>query len=286
MVYRVARKGLVTVVYVTYKDVLKQDFLLTADRHWDNPHSDHDLQLKHLAQARKRKARVIDFGDFFCAMQGKYDPRANKSILRPEHRVDDYFDSLVDTATDFFSPYADLFIRIARGNHETAVTKRHETDLIKRIVKSLNREAGTKIQDGGYAGWVQFNFKDETTGKRDQVNLWYTHGYGGGGPVTKGTIQTNRRAVYLPDAQIVVTGHIHEDWNLTVTRHRINSAGVTYKEAQIHVQVPSYKDEWGDGEGGFVIEGGQPPKPIGAKWLTFRKDAGDARITYDALRAT
>lgn len=285
MPYKVSRSGHVTKVWVVYKDVLEQRFLLSADRHWDNPHSDHDLQIKHLNQAREHSAGVLDFGDFFCAMQGKFDKRSDKSTLRPEHQTDEYFDALVDTATDFFAPYADLFIRIGTGNHETAIKKRHETDLIKRLVKSLNKTTGSKIHDGGYTGWVQFNFLDTGSRQSQQVNLWYTHGYGGGGPVTKGVIQTNRRAVYMPDAQIIVTGHIHEDWDLSLRRFRITPSGKTYKDTQIHVQVPSYKDEWGDGLGGFVIEGGQPPKPIGARWLLFRKEKGDSQVSYDSLRA-
>lgn len=285
MSYKVSRTGLVTKVWVTYEGTLEQRFLLTADRHWDNPHSDHALQVKHLEQARKHGAGVVDLGDFFCAMQGKFDKRSDKSTLRPEHQREDYFDALVETATEFFSPYADLFVRIGEGNHETAVQKRHETNLIQRVVKSLNRATGSKIHHGGYTGWVQFHFIDTGSHREQQVNLWYTHGYGGGGPVTKGTIQTNRRAVYMPDAQVIATGHIHEDWNLTLNRVRMTKDGRPYKECQIHVQVPSYKDEWGEGEGGWVIEGGQPPKPIGARWLLFRKEAGDSRVLYDSLRA-
>ena len=53
----------------------EQWFLLTSDRHHDNPHSDHELQKEHLDEALKRRAGIIDCGDFFCAMQGRWDPR-------------------------------------------------------------------------------------------------------------------------------------------------------------------------------------------------------------------
>jgi hypothetical protein len=284
MAYTFTRRGSVTVVKVPYEGTLEQDFLLTADRHWDNPHSDWDMQRRHLDEAVKKGAGVLDFGDFFCAMQGKYDKRADKSSLRPEHQNGEYLDSLVDTGVDFFAPYATSFLRIARGNHETSIKGRHETDLIKRLVRDLNGGTGSKIQAGGYSGWVQFHFQDLITKRKDLVNLWYIHGYGGGGPVTKGTIQTARRAAYLPDAQVVVTGHIHEDWNLAVARMRIRPDGTLYKEDQLHVQVPTYKDEYGDGEGGWAVEGGMPPKPKGARWLLFRK-GHDGAITYDTLKA-
>src|SRR5688572_11399081 len=65
-------------------------FLLQSDVHWDNPHCDRKLFYKHLKQAQERDAAILDNGDFFCAMQGKWDKRANKSDLRPEHQSGDY----------------------------------------------------------------------------------------------------------------------------------------------------------------------------------------------------
>lgn len=285
MAYTVSpQRGNVTIVNVNYDGFLDQDFLLTADRHWDNPLSKWRMQRKHLKEARQRKAGVIDFGDFYCAMQGKFDKRSSKSSLRSIHQSGDYLDSLVDTGIDWFADDADLFIRIARGNHETSIKSRLETDLIARLVSGLNVRCGTSIHAGGYSGWVQFVFTNLRNSRVKKINLWYIHGYGGGGPVTKGTIQTARRAVYTPDANIIVTGHIHEEWDLTVTRTRLNSKGRQYKDEQVHVQVPSYKDEYGDGAGGWTVESGHPPKPIGAKWLTFKTDS-DGVIRFDTERA-
>lgn len=283
MAYTFSRKGPVTVIKVTYDGVLEQDFLLTADRHWDNPHSDQEMQIKHLKQAVDREAGVLDFGDFFCAMQGKYDKRSSKACLRPEHQTDDYLDALVDTGIDFLSPYAGNLIRISRGNHETSIQTKLETDLIRRLCNGLNRSTGSKIHDGGYSGWIQFHFIDLVTKKKDVVNLWYIHGYGGGGPVTKGTIQSARRAAYISNAQIIVTGHVHEEWNLTVPKIELRPDGTINRFDQVHIQIPTYKDEYGNGKGGWSIECGHPPKPIGAKWLRFRNEEG--KVTHDTLRA-
>ena len=35
-------------------------FLLSGDRHHDNPHADHELELKHLEEAKARRAGIID----------------------------------------------------------------------------------------------------------------------------------------------------------------------------------------------------------------------------------
>lgn len=239
-----------------------QRFLLSADRHWDNPKSDWDLQLKHLNQCKEYGAGIIDIGDLFCCMQGKYDKRANKSDLRPEHQREDYFDSLIETAKDFFKPFN--FVLIGHGNHETAVLKRHETDLTQRLITAID----PKIIHGYYSGWIIFKLPS-----KKEINLFYHHGYGGGGPVTKGTIQTARRAIYTPDADIILTGHIHEAWDLEIPRIRLRNHEL-YQDTQLHIQLPTYKNEFGSS--GWATQEGHAPKPIGAKWIIFEGD--DFRI--------
>jgi len=113
-------------------------------------------------------------------------------------------------------------------------------------------------------------------------NLNYTHGYGGGGPVTKGVIQANRKAVYLPDAHFCVSGHIHEHWLMTQSRERLTRSGETKIDEQVHVCLPTYKEEYLMGED-FHRERGRPPKPLGAYWLRFFYDADD--INYEFIRA-
>lgn len=249
--------------------------LLSFDRHHDNPKSDNVMELRHLRQARERNAVIIDGGDLFCAMQGKYDPRSDKRDVKPEHQKGDYLDSLVKTAADFYGPYADLFAIMAPGNHETNISKRHETNLTERLVTMLNDRHGSKIHVGGFSGWVKFQLL--LSGEARVVNLWYHHGYGGDAPVTKGTIQTSRQSVYLPDAHIVATGHTHNEWQFPIPRIRLTNKGKVYHDEQLHLKVPSYKEEYVDGYGGWHIERGGPPKPTGAVWLkmSLRKSKKD-----------
>jgi len=264
---------------------LDQWFLLSSDRHWDNPHSDWKLQKKHLDQARERNAKILDFGDLFCVMQGKFDRRASKSNVRPEHQVDNYLDAVVNTAVDWFSPYADMFALISEGNHESAIRRHHETDLIERFVSALNYKNDTHVSRGLYTGWVRFRFSRKKSGSKGSsrmLHLNYTHGYGGGGPVTKGTIQANRKAVYLPDADFCVSGHIHEQWLLTQPRERLKQNGELYIDEQVHVCLPTYKEEYLMGQD-FHRERGRPPKPLGAYWLRFYMERDD--VKYEFIRA-
>lgn len=264
--------------------------LLTADRHLDNPKSDRRMQIAHLQQARERGAFVMDFGDFFCAMQGKFDKRSCKKDVRPEDNNSRYLDSIVENNAAFIGEYADLFALIAEGNHETAIKKRHETDLTERLVGVLNTQHGGRIFNGKYGGFVIFKFNafSKTSGERTQtrlLNLQYVHGWGGGGPVTRGVIQTNRRAVYMPDAQIVVSGHVHESWMVELERLRVSQSGRIFNETQTHLCIPSYKDDFGHGSGGWHIETGKPPKTIGAYWIRFYYSNRAERIEYEITRA-
>jgi hypothetical protein len=261
--------------------------LLTGDRHWDNPHSNWELQIEHMDEAMKRGAGVLDVGDFFCAMQGKYDPRSSKGDLREIHQVPEYLDALVSTSVDFFSPYSANMIMIARGNHEAAIKKRHETDLIERFCSTMKYKTGHTIHNGGYSGFVRIRVrKDGNTAGRILV-IHYSHGYGGGGPVTKGVIQSNRKAVYLPDADLVISGHVHEHWQLELMRLRVGRSSI-YHDRQLHVCLPTYKEEMGTGFEGWHVEGGRPPKPQGACWMrlffTNSRDPVGRAVGFEIIR--
>jgi hypothetical protein len=124
------------VLTLLFEDVSKgweKWFLLSADRHHDNAKSDHALARKHLMQCRERGGHALDFGDLFCAMQGKWDKRADQSQLRDELRGNNYLDALVDYNGDFFEEFADLFLIMSPGNHETSILKHHQTNLNERL---------------------------------------------------------------------------------------------------------------------------------------------------------
>lgn len=56
-------------------------YLLISDIHFDNPHCDRALLKRHLDKALDIGATIMIFGDLFCAMQGKYDPRGSKGRM-------------------------------------------------------------------------------------------------------------------------------------------------------------------------------------------------------------
>ncbi len=126
---------------------------MLSDIHWDNPHCDWDLLRKHLDYCVKHNIPVMVNGDFFCLMQGRGDNRRNKSEIRPEHNNARYLDSIVETAVEWWSPYAHILTVLGYGNHETAIIKFQETDLLQRFVDLLNYKNGSNVHTGGYGGW-------------------------------------------------------------------------------------------------------------------------------------
>ena len=261
--------------------------LLSSDRHFDNPMSKRSMQRRHLDMARERDAFILDFGDLFCAMQGKYDKRSSKRDVLPENQREDYLDSLVDSGEKFFGEYSNLFAELGMGNHETSILDRHETNLTERLVKRLKKH-GSKAILGGYRGWIILSFKDTKQSNFQQsLNLYYTHGSNSNAPVTKGIIKTNRRSVWLPDANIIVSGHIHEAWLFPIPRSRITDHGNEYMDKQVHIQLPTYKDEFFGASTNSHHKQERPPKPLGAWWLRFFFDRGElsGRIKFEASQA-
>ncbi len=246
-----------------------QDFLLRSDAHHDNAHSDHRMELAHLVEAESRGAGILDIGDLACAMQGKYDRRSDLSQCRPEHQQGRYLDSLVETAAEFYEPFADRWLFMSPGNHEQSILKYHETDLVERLAERL-RIAGSRVVCGTYAGFIRFQLNTRDNRSLSRV-MYYTHGHGGGGMMTHGVLNTRRRQSFLPDADIIWNGHTHDSWVVRLSKTTLTSKGTIRLDDVHHVSTPGYKDEFSPMTG-WHIERGAPPKPLGAAWLRLSVD--------------
>jgi hypothetical protein len=259
-------KSILRIDYRPRKESDCIEFLLRSDAHHDNAHTDIDMERRHLEEARKREALILDNGDCHCAMQGKWDRRADRSALRSEYQYGNYLDRLVDEAVKFYTPYARNWCMMGLGNHETSILKHHESNLTERTVEKLKGLGAVNLHTCGYAGWIRLVISAPNTRRIGSLWMYHHHGYGGGGPVTRGTIQTARMAVYLPDADIVWTGHTHDQWIVPIERYRITTGDRTYLDRQTHARTPGYKDEFSPQEGWHTERGGAP-KPRGALWL-------------------
>ena len=244
-----------------------------SDLHWDNPKCDQDMLKRHLDYCLKEKIPVMIVGDLFCLMQGKGDRRGNKSDIRPEHNNAKYLDSIVETAVEWFSPYASILTVIGYGNHETAIIKYQETDLLQRFVDLMNYKNKSNIFTGGYGGWIVIK-KEVKTNTHITKLLKYFHGSAGGGIVTRGAINLTRALEIYENMDIFLMGHIHENSSRNDVRDAVqyNSGKRTYEliQKEIHLAITgTYKEEYVDGFGGWHVERGAPIKPLGGRILTL-----------------
>lgn len=252
----------------TYKSGDRYRALLLSDLHWDNPKCDRELLKRDLDYAVGCGWDIFINGDLFCAMQGRYDGRRMKADVRPEHNTNTYLDALVDTAVDWFTPYAKNIKLIGYGNHETAILKNCETDLLQRLAHGLNVRGNT-VELGGYGGWVVWSFRMES-GNGMAYRMKYFHGSGGGGPVTRGVIQNQRMLAQVHGADCVWMGHVHESYAMVNVVESLNNHNTPQLKEVLQVRTPCYKEEYGDGTKGWHIMRGAPPKPLGAYVLDLR----------------
>jgi hypothetical protein len=267
-----------TVAFAGMRAGWQQYVLLTSDRHHDSNKSLHELERQHLEMAIERDAIIIDAGDTLDVMQSKDDKRASKSDIRSEDVNAAYLDSIVNNAAKFYGPYAKRWLVMGRGNHDTNIINRYGTDLIDRLAEKMRMQHDGLTVAGGYGGWVRFTFAQNATGGRRSLLLKYFHGTGGGGLMTHGTLDTRRQGSYLPDADIVLNGHTHGAYHVPLARERLTHDGNVKKDLVHYIRTPGYKDEYRDGSGGWAIERGHPPKPVGCAWLKFTYDGKTGNV--------
>ena len=262
---------------------------LLSDIHWDNPKCDRKMLKAHLEYCKANKIPIFVNGDFFCLMMGKYDPRRNKQDILPEHNKANYLDAVIETAVEWWSPYAHLLTVIGYGNHETAIIKNLETDPLQRFVDLLNYTNKTNVQTGGYGGWLLLKYSIwENT--HMSKNIKYFHGSSGGGIVTRGAINLTRALEIYENMDIFVMGHIHENSCRNDVRDSIhyNTGKRIYeiKQKQIHLAITgTYKEEYQDGAFGWHVERGAPVKPVGGRILTLNvtREREEGKQSYELL---
>jgi hypothetical protein len=235
--------------------------LLRSDAHHDNAKCNRTLEKQHLDEAIARNALIMDCGDLFCAMQGKFDPRSSRSAVTPEQQGrNDYLNVLIDEATQFYSPYKANWATMSHGNHETGILNRCGVDLTAFLAERL------EVPAMSYGGFIRLQFSRQGAGWKESKIIAYHHGHGVGGPVTRGVIGTARRAAIWPDADVVWSGHTHESWTVVVPQQKLNAQNRITRRDTLHISTPGYKDEHSCMEG-WAVEKGLNPKPLGAAWL-------------------
>jgi len=250
--------------------------LLISDLHIDNPKCKRETLMKDLEKAKAIGAKIYIFGDLFCLMQGKYDPRSSKHSLRPEHMVHNYIDSVIDDTAHLLAPYAHLITVISDGNHETNIVKRLETDPLERLCEILRTKFGSPVVHLPYMGFIVHRYEfqkkgsegEGRTNSRVRSSTWFfSHGHWGG-VISKGTQAASRYSAMAPQADLIYSGHTHDRNMMELMRYNINTTGAVKIEPQLYLKGGAYKEEFESG-GGWAVEKLAMPKNIGGWWVSY-----------------
>lgn len=234
-----------------------------------------------LEEARSLNARILLIGDIYDAILTKDHKRFALTVLKPFlQERQDLLNAVVEYGVSFLEPYADLIDVMGYGNHEAAVLKHHNFDLIKDTVGRLNeglRRKGNdhRIAAGGYTGYVQYRVPSSTAKPefKRSLNVLYNHGGGGDAPVTKGILDISRKTVNW-DYDLYVYGHKHHSIIVNDVKIRLTGKGVLQIRTVKAVQCGSYFQNYDiDAEPGafpFTESQNHAPKPIGSPIVRFK----------------
>jgi UDP-2,3-diacylglucosamine pyrophosphatase LpxH len=236
-------------------------FLLLSDVHFDSVKCDRDRLKKHLDEAVARDAAVFCFGDWFDLMQGMYDPRRSYAGLRPEYKSITYLDDVINDSIEFLQPYADRWLFMGRGNHETNIEKRLSTSPIDRLCQGM----GGIVSPGSYSGWIKVQLTRNVKMNLMPMLMHFHHGYGGNAPRSKGVLNVDLDQKEWPDADVIVSGHTHQKWHVPMTVERIAQNMSLREETVHHVKLGSYKML--DRFAGWEVEKGFAQPRLGGWWM-------------------
>lgn len=247
---------------------------LCSDLHLGSVNADHDLIVRQLAMAKKAGARVIINGDLFDAI-GPMDRRFDLTTLHTAVcRSKDLAKAIVDMALEILMPFKDCIDIIGIGNHEESWIKYGYNDPVRRVLEEMARGGGKAVH-GSFWGYIRTSFNVVGCRRRPVHKLLYLHGTGGDSPVTKGTIDFNRKGrnwVY----DCLTFGHKH---NLVCSADQmadISSKGTYTERLQLNLQTGSYYRNYRqltDAEvldQSYAARSGHPPKPLGGVFLCMR----------------
>jgi len=277
----------------------EQWMLLRSDAHSDSSKCDRALEEKHLTEARERNAIICDLGDCLDLMQGSSDRRQCKSALRSSQLAAAYFDKVIEEAADRYAEYSPWWALLGQGNHESAWLKHHEccpTTNLVRAIKGLN--PASQMGAGGYGGWLKVRVNLNNC--KLTWTMRYAHGSGGGAQMSMGVLDSRRMLSWIEGADVVAYGHNHHSNVVGISREYLETRNGVYEVRNRHCDVircGSYKRDWGDGSGGWIVEKGTGPAPIRAKWIRLfvrweteqdkhgGKSRGHPRIAWDVVDA-
>jgi len=263
-------EGHIPTAYARVTQTKSAQLLFLGDLHLDNPKADRKAIKRLLDEAVARNALVVLLGDVFDVMQGYGDRRATLSALKKEYAGEgSYLTAVLDDVTEFLTPYAKHIWIILQGNHESSVLRYAGVRIEQMLAVNLKLAGGHPVTPGYQTYAVVKLSRQVDVARGGSVPFWIAHGHGGGGEVTKGVIQAQRRAVTYPDARFVVSGHVHSSYFVAHEQWRLMHQSLRpYATEQEHYVVGTFKDEFSNGKG-YHVEKGRGPRLPSGWWAKF-----------------
>lgn len=249
--------------------------LAMFDQHFDSDKCRKDLFEGGLRVAKDGGHPILFGGDMMDVMQTRNDPRRSRGGNMSDNMR--YLNNLIDELAEFLLPYAENIIAWFDGNHETAILKNCDLDLVEAVIGKLRDKTGYAINHMNYSGYILYGWKANSS-MNGKSAVWVHHGYGGG-RLTRGVGRHMYHSASYPDADYYVTGHNHHCSIFPYAQERVTSQGEIYKRTQIHVQIPSLKDETKKKSGsGWGVMKDFEPQLNGYGWLKFRRVKASSKI--------
>lgn len=245
------------------------ELFLASDIHFDSQDCHRELFKKHLKQIQEKEGYALFFGDLFDVMGAYKDPRSKNADVRSEYVSHErsYLDLVVEDCYEFLKPFKDNILFMGYGNHETAIQKHRDTDILDRLVFMMNQN-GSSVMKGGYEGYLVFAYKSGTHNGRKV--LAYHHGHGGA-KRSKGVLNSQLDFMKYRDADIIVSGHCHNKIHdpSNVGYYLDQTYNIRHRDID-WLKLGSYKrNDKNPGIGGWTVEKGFLPTKMGGWFCTL-----------------
>lgn len=215
--------------------------LIISDVHYDSMSCNRDILKKHLDYIKSVNGYVICIGDWFDVMGCYKDPRSKGQDVRPEYlsRDSSYLDLIVRDSYNFLLPYKDNLLMMSEGNHETAIKKHRDTDILNTLIFLL-RQQGSNVVKGGYSGFInmQLLISDITW---VSYLIAYHHGGGGNAQRSKGILHADIDMENYPDCQLFISGHNHQKGYWPMVCYRRHMSGEIRYQTRYWMKTGTYK---------------------------------------------
>lgn len=195
-------------------------------------------------------AFIIMGGDNHDLMHGKHDRRGSKSSLKPEQKRSDYWNALIEQSRkEWIEPYKDRIIVWNTGNHESSCLIHNEIDFLGWLTADGN---GERLYTSGY---IVISYFDNSRDKSVCFPIYFQHAPPSGGKRSKGMLSVDLLLAQHPDANAIISEHIHETFITpqTVERFSVHNKTITYRNVW-YLQAPTTKAEHEGKKIGFFHE--------------------------------